>query len=394
MRTDELHVAVVGAGIAGLTLAAALSRAGIRCQVFEQTRHLGEVGAGIQIAPNASRILHRLGLAPHLRRTAVRPAAIEMRRWDDNQLIMRTPLGEECERLYEAPYYTIHRADLHQGLLELLPEGIVHLGLRCVGVEEKPDEVVLHFEGGPTATADVVVGADGIHSVVRDALVADEPRFSGQIIYRGLIPADRVSFLPEEPRVVLWLGPEQHCVCYPVSSGRLVSFGATTPGSDWRVESWSAEGRVEDLVAAYTGWNDQITRLLHAPDAVRRWALHDRDAVEWWSRGRITIIGDAAHPMLPFMAQGANQAIEDAAVLAACLRGVTSDGVAAALQRYAEIRKPRTAEIQRISRENNRTLHLPDGDRQQQRDQALRGNSGLRDQEWLYGYDAESAVIR
>ncbi len=390
MTTNELRIAVVGAGIGGLTLAAALGRAGLRCEVFEQAPRLAEVGAGIQIAPNATRLLHRLGLADHLRKHAVAPQAIQMSRWNDGATIMRTPLGAECEQLYGAPYYTVHRADLHTGLLELLPPGVVRLGERCVRIDERADEVELVLDSGRRHTADVVVGADGIHSVVRDQLVADQPRFSGQTIYRGLVPAERVPFLLTEPAVRLWLGPDQHCVAYPVSRATMVSFGATTPAQDWRTESWSASGRVEDLQLAYGGWHPDVLRLIAAADEVSRWALHDRDTITTWSTDRVTLLGDAAHPMLPFLAQGANQAAEDAVVLAACLRDAGRDGVGAALRRYESLRKPRTEEIHQRSRANKQALHLDDGEQQRRRDEELAGAASLRSQEWLYGHDAEA----
>lgn len=393
MDTKHLTVAIVGAGIAGLTAATALSRAGIECQVFEQARYLREVGAGIQIAPSAARLLHRLGLADHLDAVAVQPEAIEMRRWDDNRVVARIALGSECVQQYGVPYYVTHRADLHHGLLGLLPNGMVHLGLQCVGIEEHAAGVELRFADGSTASADVVVGADGIHSMIRDGLMIDKPRFSGQTIYRGLVPAERLSFLLDEPKVLLWLGPSQHGVCYPISSGKLISFGATIPAEDWRTESWSAQGRIADVAAAYSGWNEEIRQVIDAADSTSRWALHDRDTVEHWSSARTTIIGDAAHPMLPFMAQGANQAIEDAVVLAACLRDLQQD-VSAALLRYEGLRKSRTAEVHQISRANARTLHLDDGEQQQRRDSDMGGSTNLRAQEWLYGYDAELAAAR
>jgi len=393
VRTEDLRIAVVGAGIGGLTVAAALRRAGLRCVVFEQAPRLAEVGAGLQIAPNAARQLHRLGLARHLGRVAVRPEAIEMVRWDDGRRIMRMPLGAECERVFGAPYYTVHRAQLHQGLVDLLEPDTLQLGQRCRAVTERADGVELMFAGGGTVTADVVVGADGIHSVVRDQLVRDEPRYSGQTIYRGLLPAERVPELTTPPGVRLWLGQEQHCVAYPVSAGRLVSFAATTPAGTWRTESWVAPGRVADLAAAYRGWHPQVQALIGAADAVTRWGLHDRATIDRWSSARITLVGDAAHPMLPFLAQGANQAIEDAVALVACLRSA-GPSVAQALRRYQELRVPRTAEVHRRSRANNRTLHLSDGDEQRRRDQDLALDAELSAQEWLYGYDVELAAAR
>jgi salicylate hydroxylase len=388
---SDVRIAIVGAGIAGLTTAAALSRVGLSCQVYEQAPAFGEVGAGIQIAPNAARILHRLGLAARLGEIGVRAQALELRRWNDGATLARTPFGAECETLFGAPYYLVHRAELHRGLVELLPDDTVHLGSVCTGVIERADGVELRFADAATETVDVVIGADGIHSTVRKILATDAPRFSGQTIYRGLVPAERLPFLLDDPKVIVWLGPEQHCVCYPISAGKLISFGATTPAGRWRVESWSAPGRIEDLRAAYSGWNDQVQQLITAADTVSRWALHDRDALDRWSSQRLTLVGDAAHPMLPFMAQGANQAIEDATVLAACLRAATSRTIPDALARYEEVRKRRTAEIQLASRSKTDTFHLYDGDQQRRRDATLVDIQELASQEWLYGYEPEVA---
>lgn len=390
---EQMGIAVVGAGIGGLAVAAALQRAGRPCAVLEQAAELGEVGAGIQVAPSAARALYRLGLGDYLRSTGEQPVAIEMRRWDDNRVLRRTPLGRACVDRFGAGYHTLHRADLHRGLLDLLADGTVRLGRRCTGVDEAADDVRLRFADRTTAEADVVIGADGIHSVVREVLVRDEPHFSGQTIYRGLVPADRLPFLLTEPKVVLWVGPGQHCVCYPVSSD-LISLGATVPAAAPATESWSSVGRSDDVDVAYAGWNDAVRSVIAAAPEVRRWALHDRETVDRWTSGRIAIMGDAAHPMLPFVAQGANQAIEDAVVLAACLREAGTDAaeVAAALARYAELRRPRTEEIHRISRANAVALHLPDGAEQRLRDQAWAEDRGLDGMEWLYGYDADAVL--
>jgi salicylate hydroxylase len=393
--TRQARIAIVGAGIAGLTTAAALAAAGTRCEIFEQADRFAEIGAGIQLAPNATRILHRLGagrLRDHLASFAVRPEALEMRRWKDNSVLRRTPLGQACEDMFGAPYYTMHRADLHEGLAGLVPPGIVHLGLRCADVTETSREVRLGFSGGSAAAADVVLGADGIRSAVRNALSADQPRFSGHSIFRGLVPAGKVPSLLKEPKVIIWLGPGRHCVCYPVRAGQFVSVAATAPAPGGRAESWTAEGRVDDLLAQYAGWNAELTALLSALPAVGRWALHDRDEIERWSTPGITLVGDAAHPMLPFLAQGANQAIEDAAVIAALLGGTDAAAARAALPRYEQIRRPRVREVHRVSRANTDLLHLPDGPGQRQRDRALAGSADLKAQEWLYGYDAGQAA--
>jgi salicylate hydroxylase len=302
----------------------------------------------------------------------------------------RTVLGRECEELYGAPYYSVHRADLHRALLALLPDDLLCLGERCTGVGERPDQAVVSHSGA-TTTASLAVGADGIHSVVRESLSTDDPRYSGQTIYRGLVPAARLSPACAAPKVTIWLGPGQHCVYYPVCGGAEVSFAATVPADEWRTESWSAEGDPADLAAAYSGWHDGVLEVLSAASSVSRWALHDRDTMTTWSRRRTTLVGDAAHPMLPFLAQGANQAIEDAAALAAYLREASADDVPAALRRYEEARIPRTAQVHQRSRENTRTLHLADGGRQRDRDSMLGPSHSLAGMAWLYGYDAQRA---
>jgi salicylate hydroxylase len=381
---NGLRVAVLGAGIAGLTLAAALDRAGVRHEVYEQAPRLTAVGAGIQLSPNAVRLLDRLGLTQHLRSAAVRIDAIEMRRWDDGGTISLLPLGAECERVFGAPYYTVHRADLLAGLSSMVRT--IHVGRRCVRVDSAADRAEVVFDDG-VVDADVVAGADGIHSVVRDRIAPDRPVFSGQAIYRGLVPADRLTGRPA--RVQLFLGPGQHVVVYPVDSGRQFSFAATAPAWGWTEESWSAAGSVPELLSAYRGWHPDVLSVFASADSVRRWAVHDRDVIPRWSAGRLTLLGDAAHPMLPFFAQGANQAIEDAVVLARCL--ADGEGVAGALARYEAGRGPRTERIHRMSRENEERLHLPDGREQQLRDRRLADGARLGAQEWLYGYDADRA---
>lgn len=385
-------VAIVGAGIAGLTLAAELARVGTGFRIFEQAARLGEVGAGIQLAPNAVRLLHRLGLTDALRDVAVRPEAIELRRWDDGRVIARTALGSECEDRYSAPYYTVHRGDLHGALVEAVGAGTVELDRRCESVQETADGVRIDFAGGTAATAGLVVGADGIHSSVRKRLSADRPRYSGQGIYRAVIPGEAVPAMRAEPKVVLWLGPRQHLVCYPVSSGEQLSVAATTPVVEWQPESWTAPASSGDLRSAYAGWHPDVQAIVEAAEEVTLWALHDRDPIPSWSTGRIALLGDAAHPMLPFFAQGANQAIEDATVLAACLALAGQDDAAPALARYARIRRDRTERVQGISRRNSSALHLDEGPPPQDQAAAPSPSQRLAEQDWLYGYDATRAV--
>ena len=371
------EVGIIGAGIAGLTLAAALHRAGIDYRVFEQAPEFGEVGAGIQLAPNATRLLRRLGLTAFLDEVGVRVEAIEMRTHDTGEIMARTPLGRAAEVDFGAPYLTVHRADLHRGLTTLIDPGRVRLGTPCTTIVEEPASVALRFADGTAAAMPVVAGADGIRSTVRAARHGDLARYSGQCIYRGLVDADRVADLFDEPAVRLWLGPGRHAVCYPVAGGRQISFGATTPVREQPPESWSEPGSVADLRQAYAGWHPRLLAVFEAATTVRRWALHDRDPMGQWSTARTTLVGDAAHPMLPFAAQGANQSIEDAVVLA---RLLATSAPAPALARYEQLRHDRTARVQAISRRNSGTLH--DGTRPDPAQQR-------QEQQWLFGYDAD-----
>ncbi|TDV57328.1 FAD-dependent monooxygenase [Actinophytocola oryzae] len=382
-----MNIVVVGAGIAGLTTAAALARAGVPCTVYEQTGELGEVGAGIQLAPNATRLLQRLG-SIHLEDRGVAPEAIEMHRWDDGDVLGTTVLGQACLDRFGAPYYTFHRADLHRLLRDLLPAESLVLGHRCVAVHETADGAEVRFADGSAVTADLVIGADGIHSVARRLLADDHPRYSGQSIFRGLVPAERVPRLAADPKVMLWVGPGRHCVSYPVAGGELISFGATAPTDGWATESWTAPGSIDDLRTGYRGWHEDVHALLTAADAVNQWALHDRDPLDTWSGARVTLVGDAAHPMLPFAAQGANQAVEDAFVLAACLRDTNRDTVPEALLRYESFRRPRTSDVQLRSRSNQQQFHLSDDERGPDD-----GEANLRAQAALFGYDAEAEAL-
>jgi salicylate hydroxylase len=386
----KLAIAVVGGGIGGLATAGFLCRAGLEVTVYEQAAMLAEVGAGLIVAPNAARLLRSLGVMRRFRDLAA-PLEVgwEFRRWQDGSVLFSQRLGADCERLYGEHTYTAHRADLLAVLGAAVPRPALRLGARCVTVRRQPGHVELAFADGSAATADVVIGADGLHSVVRDAVLnTGPPRFSGTCAYRCLVPADRAPAFALRPVQTLWLGPGRHLVHYPISAGRYVNVVALTPADDYQVESWTAEGRVEDLRAEFAGWAPQLTGLLQAAERTGRWALLDRDPFPRWTNGPIALAGDAAHPMFPFLAQGAAQAIEDAAVLAGCLAVGQADP-AAALRRYEAIRKPRTTRVQKISHERQHINHLPDGPAQQARDAAFAGEDPLAHNAWIYGYDAE-----
>ncbi|MEW1871790.1 FAD-dependent monooxygenase [Streptomyces caelestis] len=393
---ERPRVAVVGAGIGGLALAGALAANGTPYVVHEQTRVLSEVGAGVQLSPNAVRPLLRLGLGPALDEHGVRIEAMEVRGWNGRP-VARTPLGAECERVFAAPYLTIHRAHLHEALLSLTGRDRLRLGERLRTAEETADGtgVRLAFDDGTVREADVVIGADGIHSTVRETLRTDAPVFSGLGIYRGLVPADALPAGARERLVRLWLGPGGHFVCYPVASGAYLSYAATVPLTTDAPprESWSRPGDPDALRAVFGGWTGLVADVVAAVDSTHLWALYDRPPLRTWSTNRITLLGDAAHPMLPFMAQGANQAIEDAMDLAACLADAPARAIPERLARYESLRIPRTAEIQRGSRGNAGILHLPDGPAQRRRDAHMAVHAALHDRTPLYAHETGRDVV-
>jgi salicylate hydroxylase len=389
----QMRVIIIGAGIGGLAAALTLRRAGIEVEVFEQAAALREIGAGIQISPNASRILARLGLANPMREYGVRPLAAQIRRWDDGRIITRQLLRDECERVFGAPYYHFHRAEFLDILAAALPVHVIHLDHRCIDIKQSSDQVEVKFHDGLTSEADLVVGADGIHSTVRELILGSEsPRFSGHVAYRGLVPAERLAHLRLEVNASSWWGPAHHFVHYFVGAGaRYVNWVAVVPG-EWRIESWTARGEVADALREFEGWHPQVAAIISAADMTNRWALYDRDPLPRWTVGRAVLLGDAAHAMLPYMAQGAVQAIEDAAVLAGCLEQAGVHELSAALRRYEETRRPRATRCQEGSRRNGEMYHLADGDQQQYRDANLGSvtTAPLPQNAWLYGHDVEA----
>jgi salicylate hydroxylase len=391
----RLHALVIGAGIGGTAAAIALRRAGLDVSLFEQTMAQGEVGAGIQISPNAARLLDRYGLGDAMAQAGVRPSAVVFRRWQDGRVLGREELGDSIENRYGAPYYHFHRADLIALLADAFGRKEINLGRRLVGVEQDERGVTAHFEDGTSERGDLLIGADGIHSQVRERLFgAEKPRFSGQIAYRGLAPAERVAHLGLPLDVTNWVGPGGHFVHYFVSSGRFLNFVAVSEEGTWTREQWSDHGSISDAAKKYEGWHPQIATILNAVDETFKWALFDRDPFPEWTQGRVALLGDACHPMLPYMAQGAAQAIEDGAALAACLKHLTFD-IPSAFRAYVTLRKPRATEVQERSRANSTSFHLQDGPQQLERDHLFvtRGARGSPEaMNRLYGYDAEAVA--
>jgi salicylate hydroxylase len=389
MGGAPLHIGVIGGGLGGMTAALALHQAGFAVEVYEQAPELTEVGGGINMGPNAVRVLRRLGLAEGLDREGVCPLSTHQRRWDDGRTLQQAPLNPLCEQLYGAPHMTLHRADLLAVIAAGFPVGQVCLGHRLVGLADRSDHVEAWFDNGARIGCDVLVGADGIHSAVRAALFGEEePRFAGCVAYRGLVPVERIADLGLELGSQSWVGPGAHLVHYFVSRGQLLNFVGWTEHDSWNREDWTDRATIARALAAFEGWHPQVRRIIAAADTCFIWALFDRDPLPRWSVGRTTLLGDACHPMYPFMGQGAAQAIEDGATLAACLAAGSEDP-AAALRRYEQLRLPRVTRLQELSRANKLRFHMRDGPAQQARDAewARAGDRAPDALRWLYEHD-------
>jgi salicylate hydroxylase len=383
-------IAIIGGGIGGLAAAAFLRRAGLRATVYEQTSQLREIGAGVVVAPNAARLLRSLGVLPAFaERAVVLETGWEFRRWQDGSVLSAEDLTTECERRFGERTYTAHRADLLDAIAGAVPGDDLRLGRRCVAIDADGSRHRLRFADGETAEADVVIGADGIHSLVRAALTeAVPPTYSGLCAFRALVPAEHAPEFARRPAQTLWLGPGHHLVHYPISAGRYVNLVAFAPAGDYTTESWTATGTVAELLAEFAGWDDRLTRLIRAAQTPGRWALLDRAPLTRWTSGTTTLLGDAGHPMFPFFGQGAAQAMEDAAALARCLAADPADP-ADALRRYEALRIPRTTRLQEVSHARAHVNHLPDGPEQQTRDASFKETDPLAASAWIYDHDAD-----
>lgn len=388
------NIIIAGAGIGGLSAALMLAQAGFRVTVLEQAERLEETGAGIQLSPNATRILIALGLGQRLRADVFEPQAIAIKTATGSTLA-RIPLGEEAERRYSAPYWSIHRADLQAALLEAVranPDITLRLGTRV-------EDFVVHSNGVSAAcrhgsfTADehgiALIAADGLWSVLRPRLGhRQRPQFRQRTAWRALVPASTVDPEFRAAEVQLWLGRNAHVVHYPVKTGALINIVAIVT-DHWKEPGWTADGDRDELLAHYSPWNwcAPLRDFLALPDRWLKWALYDIDPLSHWSEGPVTLLGDAAHPMLPFLAQGACMAIEDAAVLADCLGRYPND-IPSAMRRYERARQRRTARVQRAARSNGRVYHLTAAELVL-RNLFLRlagGNMLLRRYNWLYDW--------
>jgi salicylate hydroxylase len=400
MNSHKTHVLIAGGGIGGLSAALALLQRGFEVDVYEQASRLEEVGAGVQLSPNGTRALHALGVLEQLAELSCTAEGKEVRHWKTGETWKLFDLGAEAIERYGFPYLTVWRPDL----LDVLAEGVrrensdaVHLGARCVGASRDENGVSLLLEDGRQVRADALVGADGVHSQIRRFLFGTgDPRFSGLIAWRGVIP---ISALPGRMTRMIgtnWVGPGGHVVHYPLHRGELMNFVGIIERADWQIESWSARGNAAECHRDFAGWHDDVHHLIANAPSLYKWALMVREPMEQWSAGAVTLLGDACHPMLPMLAQGAVMAIEDGVVLARCLER-WPDNPPTAFARYERARQDRTRRVVLGSAENARRFHNP----------ALADPIGAKEYldrewssaaitsryEWLFTYDVLRAEI-
>jgi salicylate hydroxylase len=374
-------VVIVGGGIGGLFAANALVAHGLRVSVYEQAPALAEVGAGVYITPNAVRHLERVGLGPAMEKWGARVGAQSSYFRHDGTPIAPVQVADAAG--WNA-CFGMHRADLLELLAAGLPAGIVHTGHRAVGFEQTAELARVTFANGATAQADVVVGADGIHSELRPHVFPpSRPVFHGTISYRGLVRRERMPDWPMD-RWEMWAGPSKHFLVFPVRHGTMVNYVGFVPTDEEMKESWSAPGDPAVLRREFEGWDARIGRVLDQVESTFRWALYDREPLPTWTRGRLTLLGDAAHPMLPHLGQGANQSMEDGMALATILAQVDSAGVPAALLAYERLRRERVAEVQLGARKHGLRVDSAYDDLRL-RDAELAAHAEFRKQ--LYSYD-------
>jgi salicylate hydroxylase len=357
-----MKIVIAGAGIGGLTAAAALLKKGFDVTILEQAQALKEIGAGVQLSPNATRVLYQLGVGDILEGLACEPPGKRVRLWNTGQTWRLFDLGAASREIYGYPYFTLHRADLHQALADAvyaLSPNAIRLGEKVEGIKQSGGKVEVQTVAGAVYEADLLIGADGVHSRVRRALFGpDEPVYSGVMAWRGVIDAQA---LPEHLRTAYgtnWVGPGAHVIHYPLRDHKLVNFVGAVERTGWEVESWSERGTLEDCLNDFAGWHEDVRTLISAIEIPYKWALMVREPMARWSSGSATLLGDACHPTLPFLAQGAGMAIEDGYLIARCLARYTDD-LPRALARYEALRLERTALVVRGSAANTKRFHNP-----------------------------------
>ena len=382
-----LRAAVVGGGIGGISAACSLCRRGVEVTIFEQARALGEVGAGLTIFPNGLRQLERLGLGEAL--AAVGAKIGDGSRYCRADGTVVGPIVTTNSTGWNG-MYGMHRADLLNTLAAKLPPKTIRLGQCCTGIVQTASSARLQFAHGDSIEVDIVIAADGIQSTLQKYVIEPKPpEYSGVRAYRGLIPREKLPDWPEAAHMV-WMGDGKHFIVYPVRSGRLLNYVGFVPTKNETIKSWSAVGDVKELAVSFDGWDPQILRLLDTVQTCYWWGLYDRSPLASWTSGRLALLGDAAHAMLPHLGQGANQAIEDGVALAVLLEGRDSDEIPNILQQYEQFRRARTDAIQAEARKtglryNSKYENL------EQRDREI-ANSGVF-RKSLYDYDVEKAAV-
>jgi salicylate hydroxylase len=394
------RIAIIGGGIGGLAAAIALLRRGLDVDVYEQSPELREIGAGVQMGPNGTRVLHALGLEVPLKQIEFAPSRREIRLWNTGETWNWFELGAKAIERHGTPHLMLHRGDLHNILADAvkgLKADALHLGHRCVAITQTEARAHLRFDNGAAVDAALVVGADGIHSKVRESLFgADRPEFTGCVAWRGLVPFARLPASVSRTSGTNWLGPYGHVLHYPVRRGELLNFVGMVERDDWQVESWNTRGTTAELAQDFRGWHADVQAIIENLDAPYKWALLVRPPMPRWSVGRITLLGDACHPTLPFLGQGAVMALEDGYVLATCLAKYQGDHTTA-FARYEQARKERTSAVVRKAAENRHHVFkhkLADRDTvalsvaQEWQQERVRERM-----EWLYTYDATRVEV-
>ncbi len=398
MKIDG-RIGIIGGGIGGLTAALALLRAGHDVTVFEQAPELFEVGAGLQISSNGVRVLAALGMLDELLKIAFEPEGKEIRLWSTGQSWKLFDLGVESVKRYGFPYITVHRNDLHQLLLATvrsIDPDAVKLGHKFTEVSQTSSGVDLEFENGAVAKCALVVGADGVHSRMRQILFGEgSAEFTGIVAWRGVIPAERLPERLMRPLGLNWVGPGGHVIHYPIRGGELMNFTSVVERQDWKVESWMIPGTNDEYHADYPGWHEDVHTYISAIPQPFKWALLARPPMTQWTQGRITLLGDACHPSLPFLAQGAVMALEDSLILA---RAIDESGnIGQALSRYEAARLPRTTRAVNGALGNAKRFHNPlladAKGAQAYVDEQWATDKIIERYEWLFRYDATAVPI-